>query len=362
MTGVTAFVWHAGYLKYQFGPDHPFQPIREKYTLDMLRRLGVFDAKAKVVQPRPATRADLKLVHTAEYIDFVQQMSKRGIGYLDMGDTPATPELYTGACWAVGGSLCAADLIMEGGFLHTFNPAGGLHHARVDGAAGFCVFNDVAIAVRHLQKRHGLERIAVVDIDGHAGDGTQQIFYQEPILTISLHRYGLGFFPGTGAVDEVGEGEGEGYSVNVPLPLGTTHRAYLYAFRQIVPPLIRKYKPQILLSQFGVDGHYQDPLVGLALTTHTYRQVALTMHKLAHGVSNGKLLILGGGGYEPHNVARCWSVMFITVSQATLPDPRTYERILDKPQPVRADDVFAQVKETVSRVKQTIFPLHGLRV
>lgn len=311
------------------------------------------------MEPRPATIEDLHLVHSREYVDLVRRMSELGRGYLDYGDTPATKGIFEAALSVVGASVTGADLIMRGEVDHAFSPVGGLHHAKGDGAAGFCVFNDVAIAVRHLQRRHGLGRIAVVDIDGHHGDGTQEIFYKEPILTISLHR--IGIYPGTGYVSEVGEGGGLGYSVNVPLPGGTDDEAYLYAFREVVPPLIGRYKPDVLLTQFGVDGHYQDPLVGLSLTTHAYKEVAATIHNLAHRHSHGRLLILGGGGYTPQNVARCWAVMFATVSEA-LPTAsyKSFEGLFDREKPPKDDGLFGRVMETVAQVKETIFPLHGL--
>ena len=356
MTGVTAFIYRDDYLKYQFGPGHPFQPIREKYTLDKIRELGILDRNAKLFEPKPASEEDLLLVHSEEYIEFVKSMSKSGGGYLDYGDTPATRGIYEASCSVVGGSICGVDLIMEGEVSHAFNPGGGLHHARRDGAAGFCVFNDIAIAARHLQKKHGVEKIAIVDIDGHHGDGTQLIFYEEPILTISLHRSGI--YPGTGYVDELGVGKGRGYSVNVPLPAGTPDEVYLYAFDEVVKPLVETYEPEILLNQFGVDGHYQDPLVGLGLTTKAYFEISARMHALAHGGSEGRYLVFGGGGYNPSNVSRCWAIMFATISGFPA---EKLKGLFDKEQPRKDERVFSSVRETVGRIKKIIFPPHGLK-
>lgn len=364
MTCKTAFLYHEDYLRYDFGPAHPLKPRRYKETFELLQKLGIFNEMVKHYKPSRATEEDLQLVHSHEYIRTVKEKCASGSGYLDYGDTPARRGVYEASCAKVGGSILGADLIMRGDVEHAFNVGGGLHHARRSSAAGFCVFNDVAIAARHLQKRHGLKRIAIVDVDGHHGDGTQWIFYKEPILTISLHRYGGGFFgrfyPGTGAVDEIGEDRGKGYSVNIPLPVGTSDRAYLEAFNEIVPPLIESYKPEILLNQFGVDTHYQDPLVGLSLTTKSYVEVSATLHRLAHEFSDGRYLIFGGGGYEPSNVSRCWALMFITVAGAKPKNEKKYEALFDKNIEAENTRILEEVRGVIKEVKKTIFPLHGL--
>ncbi|MEM2914724.1 MAG: acetoin utilization protein AcuC, partial [Candidatus Bathyarchaeia archaeon] len=220
MSGITAFIFHNDYLKYDFGVGHPLKIVREKYTLDLLQELEIFNGKAKLYVAEPATEDELMLIHTKEYINFVKKKSEEGTGYLDYGDTPATKGCFEVASIRVGGSLYGAELIMDGKVDHAFNPGGGFHHARESNAAGFCIFNDVALTVRLLQKKYGVKRIAVVDIDGHHADGTQSILYREPILKISLHRYDGFFYPGTGSLEEYGEGEGKGYNVNIPLPVG----------------------------------------------------------------------------------------------------------------------------------------------
>jgi len=364
MTAKTAFIYHDDYLGYNFGPSHPLRPQRYKDTFQLLQKLGIFNENVKHYKPDRANEEDLKLVHSEEYIRSVEKKCGEGTGYLDYGDTPARKGVYVSSCAKVGGSILGADLIMRGDVNHAFNVGGGLHHATRNSAAGFCVFNDVAIAARHLQQRHGVKRIAIVDVDGHHGDGTQWIFYKEPVLTISLHRYGGGFlgrfYPGTGSVDEIGEGEGKGYSVNVPLPRGTFDEAYLEAFNEIVPPLIEKYDPEILLNQFGVDTHYQDPLVGLSLTTKSYVEVSSTLHQLAHKVSDGRYLIFGGGGYEPSNVSRCWALMFITVAGVTPKNEKMYRELFDKNVQFQNPEVLEEVRETITQVKKTVFPLHNL--
>lgn len=250
---------------------------------------------------------------------------------------------------------------MEGKVSHTFNPDGGLHHAKENSAAGFCVFNDVAVATRILQRKFNVKKVVIVDVDGHHADGTQQIFYGEPILTISIHRYDGIFYPGTGRIDEVGVGEGYGYSVNLPLPVGVDDETYLYCFREVVKPLIEVYKPEVVISQFGVDGHYQDPLVGLALTTNGYIEIAKTLHSLAHQHSNGRLIIVGGGGYNVENTARCWALMFITIAEVEVKSEE-YDKLKDKVKFKRDEKKFFMVKEVVKELRRKVFPIYGLEV
>lgn len=305
-----AFVWHERYLGYYFGPEHPFNPQREKATLELLKRLKAFNSKAKIVSARAATETELRLVHTQGYIDFVKAKSKEGKGYLDYGDTPARQGIYEAACYRVGGSLIAADLAMQG--IKAFNPAGGLHHAKPASAAGFCIFNDVAIAARYLQQNYKLKKIAIVDIDGHHGDSTQQIFYSEPILTISLHRYSPFFYPGTGSAEEKGQGAGKGFNINIPLEAGTGDKVYLKKFNEAVPRALTKYKPEAIIAQFGVDAYKDDSLVGLGLTAKAYKAIAEKLCNLTKQLSS-KLLVLGGGGYSKA-VPRLWALIFLILA------------------------------------------------
>jgi acetoin utilization protein AcuC len=356
MTGKSSFIYSDEFLNYQFGPNHPFKPIRCKMTLELLKKLNIFDDKARIIIPQRASNEDLRLVHTQEYIDFVRRECEEGYGFLDSGDTPSTKGLFEAACAVVGGSILGAKRVADGEDSHAFNVGGGLHHAKPDAAAGFCVFNDIAIAARWLQKNKGIHRIAIVDIDGHHGDGTQAIFYNEPVLKISSQR--IGIFPNTGYVREVGEGAGRGYSVNIPLPKNTGDDAYLFAYNEIVPPLLRWYKPEIILFQCGIDGHAGDPLVGLSLTSRTYEAVVNSMHDLAHALCDGRLLIFGGGGYDVNVTARCWALAFATVSQAI---PRTkYSALLNDEETKNDPALMSTVRDTVEQIKETVFRMNGL--
>jgi acetoin utilization protein AcuC len=235
-----------------------------------------------------------------------------------------------------------------------FNYSGGLHHAHPARASGFCIFNDVAVAIRRLIRR-GV-RVAYVDIDAHHGDGVQAAFSDtDQVLTVSLHQDGRTLFPGSGFVDETGRGAGEGYSVNVPLPPHTDDEIYLWAFRQVVPPLIRRFEPDVLVSQLGVDTHYRDPLTHLALTTEGHETLIQELAALAPA----RWLACGGGGYNLDVVPRSWTLAFGVMSEQSFPDalPDSYRtryggrRLRDREGPALREDVRARIR---SRVEETV--------
>ncbi len=266
-----------------------------------------------VFRPEAATVEELETVHSPAHIQHILEMDAKGEGYFDRNDTPAWPGVYRRAALAVGGTLLGADMIARGETPHVFHVAGGLHHAHYERVSGFCIFNDMVAAVRRWQRVYGFERIAILDVDGHHGDGTQSLLYHEPVLTISLHQYDGRFFPGTGALDERGAGAGRGYALNLPLPRYSTDSEYLPAL-EIALAELEAYRPQAIILQYGVDGHYTDRMVGLKLSTFVYEAVVQRVHALAHRVCGGRLLVVGGGGYEPDAVARCWSILAANLS------------------------------------------------
>ena len=217
----------------------------------------------------------------------------------------------------VGAALVGAELVAEGRAQAAFSFAGGMHHARPALASGFCVFNDVAVAIHRLV-RQGL-RVAYVDIDVHHGDGVQAAFYDtDQVLTISLHQAGILFYPGTGFPEELGTGAGYGYSINLPFLIYTGEELYLWAFRQVVPPLVRQFAPDVLVTQLGVDTHYRDLLGSLLLTTHGYVALVEELRTLAGGI--GRWLAFGGGGYAVDVVPRAWTLAYGLMSGQTFPD------------------------------------------
>ncbi len=385
MTGKIAIIYSDDYLKYYLSPEHPLRPQRLALAIRLMKEIGVFNNQNVVlVEPRECEVEDLLLVHSSDYIELVKSLSKTGGGYLDYGDTPAFLGMFEVTRKIVGGSLKAADMINTGEAQHAFNIGGGLHHATRSRASGFCVFNDIACTIRYMQKKYHLERIMVVDLDCHHADGTQNTFYSESgVLTVSLHEDGTYLFPGSGFVFEDGAGEGKGYCVNVSLPPYTFDEAYLYAFNEIVPPLVRAYQPDLILQQSGVDAHYTDPLTSEALTIRTFLNTYRAIHSLAHEVCDGKYLIFGGGGYQIGVVARAWASMLCELLDIPIPEetPKSwrefYESVsrelgLEPAAPIKMGDPEVKVEEkakkkiledvelVVQEVKERVFPTHGL--
>jgi acetoin utilization protein AcuC len=373
---------------YDFGPSHPLQPVRVDLTFALLRACGLLDAPGvTLLDPRPATHAELTAVHSPAYVDAVAQLSvegesQRGLSRLaalfgfHSSDNPVFPGMHQAASTVCGGAVLAAETIMNGGARHAFVPAGGLHHAHVARAAGFCIYNDPAVAIAAARDRYGA-RVVYVDVDAHHGDGVQEIFYGDPhVLTISIHESGQYLFPGTGFVQELGDGRGYGYSINVPLEPYAGDAALLRAVDEVAVPLVRAFNPDLLVTQCGCDSHWLDPLTHLAATTRIWPVLAETFHALAHEVCAGRWLATGGGGYDLYSVVpRAWTLLFAGMIGADLPEElppafldlrRHYTdrplaaTFLDRdPAPVRADLADAALgaaAETISLVRGLPLP------
>jgi acetoin utilization protein AcuC len=365
---------------YDHGAGHPLKPARVILTRSLIKAFGIVDG-ARVVEStgRDATDEELGLVHTDDYIDATKRAGNgeggpwERFGY-GPGDNPIFAHMHEASARVAGASLVGAEAVLSGRAEHAFNPAGGLHHAMPSRASGFCVYDDPAIAIAWLLSR-GIERIAYVDVDVHHGDGPQAIFYRDPrVLTISIHQSGRTLFPGTGFTHEYGAAEAQGTKVNVPLPPNTGNALWLRAFREVVPPLVEAWKPQVLVTQLGCDTHHTDPLANLLLTTEAYRETARTLHDLAHRAAGGRWLATGGGGYQwARVVPRAWTIYFAEMAGASISDhlPESWieeaEREAGGPAPVTLSepDVPEQgdrqaVERVIDDVKGRIFPFHGL--
>jgi acetoin utilization protein AcuC len=326
MSGSLAVAWDDALTRYDFGPGHPLAPVRVVLTMALAGDLGVLSAPpVSMVVPHPATDTELATVHDDDYIAAVRQAGRTLMPNAEFGlgtsDNPVFEGMHEASALVAGATLAAAQAVWSGSARHGASIAGGLHHAMRRAASGFCVYNDPAIAIKWLLAA-GAERVAYVDVDVHHGDGVQAAFYDDPrVLTISLHEHPATLFPGTGLPTETGEGAGVGYSVNVALPAGTGDAGWLRAFDAVVPPLLRAFKPTVLVSQHGCDSHRLDPLAHLELSIDAQRVAQVVLHDLAHELCDGKWLLTGGGGYALVQVVpRTWTHLLAIAAGAPV-DP-----------------------------------------
>lgn len=314
MSESVAVIWDDALTGYNFGHGHPFAPVRLRLAMDLVGATGLLEHDSvEVLSPRRATYAELATVHSSDYVDAVQRCSgddRRIEPDFGVGneDNPSFPGMHDAAALVVGGGLAAADAVWSGRHEHAVHLAGGLHHAMPDRAAGFCIYNDVAVAIQYLLDQ-GADRVAYVDVDVHHGDGVEAAFWDDPrVLTISLHESGESQFPGTGWPDDVGGVANACGAVNCALPAGLDDEAWLRAFDAVVPPLLRAFEPAVLVTQMGCDTHVADPLGHFAVTVDGQAAMYERLHDLAHEVSEGRWIATGGGGYAVVDVVpRSWT-------------------------------------------------------
>jgi acetoin utilization protein AcuC len=317
----TAFLYSEDLVKFDYGPDHPLKISRLKLTRDLMHSFGLLSPDmTKVVGPRPAAEEDLLLFHHADYLEMLKAVNggrrMPGSDYfgLGAGDNPVFRGVFDWSRLVTGASVKAA-LMVDGGEADTvFNIAGGLHHALAARASGFCYINDPVIAIMALLKRG--RRVAYVDIDAHHADGVQEAFYSTSrVLTISLHETGRTLFPGTGFEEEIGDGDGRGFSLNVPLPAFSDDELFLFAFGRVVPEAIDKFRPDVVVSQLGVDSFRSDPLAHLNYTTNGFCEAVRKIKSISP-----KWVALGGGGYDVANVARAWTLAWGIMNDLDIAD------------------------------------------
>jgi acetoin utilization deacetylase AcuC-like enzyme len=286
---------------------HPEKPARSRAVIDAWEKSGLA-ATAWPLTQQPAEPDDVLLCHTRDYWKTVQEDFAAGAQELSTGDTVIGPQSLDIALRAVGGVMNAVDAVMTGKLTNAFcavRPPG--HHARPAQGMGFCLFNNIAIAARHAQQRHGAGKVLIVDWDVHHGNGTQDIFYRDPsVLFVSLHESPL--YPDSGFAQEVGDGDGRGTTVNVPLPAGSDGGAYALAFERVVLPILQQWSPDLLLISAGFDAHARDPLANMLLEDHDYRWMAASLRDVAHLSAGGRVgvapLIPGLGDAERGGPAR----------------------------------------------------------
>ncbi len=291
---------------YGFGHGHPFGPDRLDAFWRETVRQGL-DKRIDIGTPAGCTQTDIERFHTHEYVERVKRQSVIGNGYLDYGDTPAFKGVYEAAGCVVGTGLAALGTVLSGDHPHAFVPIGGLHHARRDRAAGFCVFNDIGVLIETLRSCHGVHRIAYVDIDAHHGDGVFYAFESDADLFIAdVHEDGRYLYPGTGAASETGTGAARGTKRNFPLPPGADDDAFDGVWPE-VESLVREAKPEIILLQAGADSIVGDPITDMKFTPLTHARATSRLSALADEFCNGRLIAFGGGGYNRTNLALAWN-------------------------------------------------------
>ena len=416
-----AYIWTPDFLTYHLAEDHPFNPLRLQLTDELIRDCGLLAPELER-PPRQAGREDLLLVHDPDYVTAVERFSRpeaarlwgagaggaeagertgligfrrsRGGMHGDWGleepdpddpvqyglgteDNPIFPGMHQAASWWVGATLTAAEMVMEGRVKHALNLGGGLHHAHRDRASGFCIYNDAAAAIAWVRRRYGA-RVLYIDTDAHHGDGVQWLFYGDShVLTLSYHESGRYLFPGTGGVDERGTGAGLGYAVNVPLEPFTDDASWLEVLDLTLPPVARAFRPDLIVSQNGCDGHLLDPLTHLSASLDFYREVPRRVHRLAHELCGGRWVAVGGGGYDMWQVVpRAWTALWAEMSGGALPSelPEGWRRrwearapvalprhFPDEPADAEASPRLAEIRDynrrTAERVLTEVVPL-----
>lgn len=313
-------VWSPRLLGYKHSTEHPMSPRRLDLTMSLATELGVLDG-VEMLDPGTASDEELLRVHTSRYIDAVKAAGDMTPGEhvgmshgLGTADNPTFPAMHEASAAVAGGTLAAARAIAGGAATRAVSVAGGMHHAMPAAAAGFCVYNDVAVAISWLLD-NGYDRIAYVDIDVHHGDGVQTAFYDDPrVLTVSLHQHPATLWPSTGWASETGTGRAEGTAINMAFLPAVTDELWLRGFHAVVPGALRAFEPQIIVLQCGCDSHLEDPLADLSLTVDGHRAAYLEMMALADELCGGRLIAVGGGGYELVRVVpRSWSHLIAAV-------------------------------------------------
>ena len=294
--------------KYGFPNGHPFGPDRQDAFWKETLKQGL-DKEAKLVAPRAATRDEIERFHTPDYVERVDQLSELGHGSIDYGDTPAYPGIYDASSAVVGAALEGLERVMRGECYRTFQPIGGLHHARRGNGAGFCVFNDCGVVIDTLRAKYGIRRVAYVDIDVHHGDGLYYPYESDPeVFVADIHEDGMFLYPGTGGAEERGRGAAAGTKLNIPMQPGAGDKQFVREWERVVE-FLRRSKPEFIVFQCGADSLAGDPLAHLKYSSAAHAHAAKSLCELANELSNGRIMGFGGGGYNRSNLALAWNAV-----------------------------------------------------
>lgn len=326
MTKDAVFIYSKEQLNYSFSEEHPFNQKRITLTLDLLKKLQAIEEK-HIVPPRIATDEEILLIHDEKFVNAVKKASKEELS-LSMGnvygigteDTPIFPNMHEASALLVGGTLTAVDEVMSGRATRALNLGGGLHHGFKGRASGFCVYNDSSVAIKYIQEKYKA-KVLYVDTDAHHGDGVQWTFYDDPsVCTLSIHETGRYLFPGTGKVTERGNGKGYGTSFNFPIDAFTEDESFLSIYKTAIEEVTKHFKPDVILTQNGVDAHYFDPLTHLYGTMNIYKEIPKIAREMANQYCEGRWIAVGGGGYDIWRVVpRAWAHLWLEMSGQTQP-------------------------------------------
>lgn len=321
---------------------------------DFLSEIGFLDqSNVEVLTPEYLSDELLKKIHSQEYLDEVREISETGIGEIDI-DTPGYKGIYENASITSGATVTGIQAILSGKVDHFFSPTGGFHHAKFDRGGGFCIFNDVAASVYEL-KKHGFQRILIADFDVHHGNGTQAYFLEAPdVMQISFHEDPEWMYPHDGFIHDIGEESGKGYNINMPFPMDSCDGVYRFAFDSIVPPLVEFFKPEFIIFLPGFDAHYRDRMAHLNLTTDAIRYITSYIHTAAHKFSRGRLGVMASGGYTNESLKWGIGVVMSVLSGYSYEPPKQVPPYDDD------EETWEEVRKSVERVKELVFPIHDI--
>ncbi len=357
----TAILYHRELKEQDFGPGHPFRGDRYRIFLGFFREhLG--ENNFQIIEPEYASDADLLLVHSQEYINFVENFyeatasglrSPSALRFLssDNFPLPGAGQLHKVARLVVGSAKLAGELVQEGKFGKAIVLGGGLHHATSSYGEGLCIYNDVAICARNLQQKYGLERILILDTEANAGHGTAQIFYESSdVLFVDIHQDSRTLYPWKGFVYEIGSGSGEGYTVNVSMPLFAGYDSYELVFDEIVFPLVEEFNPQIIIRNGGSEIHFADGLTQLGLNVEGFHMIGAKVGELATSLCGGKVVDLIASGYNLEVLPAAWLALICGLTQTKL----KVEEPVPVPQRFREDHALEETKKVIEQVKRNL--------
>jgi acetoin utilization protein AcuC len=367
------------------GADNPFwNRARFEVTWGLAVMSGLTGSDRVTVQPmRMASRDELMVFHDLSYVETLELFGNMGVAFsarfgLDTEDCPIFHNVDKYASFPVGSTVDAVMGVAEGRFRNAMSFFGGFHHAMESKAGGFCYYNDCVIAAKKYRAAYPDKRILILDTDVHHGDGTQRAFYSDPnVLTVSTHEMSMGFFPGSGRSEDIGIGNGKGYSINVPLPPLTDDTEFWRPFDEVVLPVWRIYRPDLVIWEVGADAHMGDPLADLMLTLDSYQRLSRSVNQLVHRYGTG-LVVVGGGGYNPVSAARVWTLVLADLAGACLPPALPAEWLslcekyglkvdcdgwTDVPHRLSCEhepNIRRAVSESIDKLKELVFPVYGL--